>query len=137
MTLTFTDPEPNGRFFSLVPSAGGTIRRPVEPGHLEAGLWVATDITGQPQELIAYATTVWTQPVVDLFKAQLLAAYTPPIDPASMDTTNLNDALTQPGSVVRALGLVTFQEINNLRVLAGQTAYTMPQFVAALKANIR
>lgn len=58
-------------------------------------------------------------------------------DYSTIDTGALNAALTEPGSVVRALGLVTFQEINKLRVLVGQQAYTMPQFVAALKANIR
>jgi len=53
------------------------------------------------------------------------------------DTATLNAALTEPGSVVRALGLVTFQEINKLRSQAGLAQYTMAQFVAALKANIR
>lgn len=58
-------------------------------------------------------------------------------DPSSFDTDSLNQALTEPGSVVRALGLVTFQEINKLRVRAGLTAYTMDQFITALKANMR
>lgn len=62
-------------------------------------------------------------------------AYTP--DYSTIDSTALNAALVEPGSVVRALGLVMFQEINKLRVLAGQLVYTMAQFIAALKANMR
>lgn len=54
-----------------------------------------------------------------------------------MDTAALNAALTAPGSVMRALGLVVFMEINKLRVKNGDPAYTMAQFIAALKAQIR
>lgn len=61
--------------------------------------------------------------------------YTP--DYNTIDTNTLNAALIEPGSVVRALGLVTFQEVNKLRVNAGLVAYTMAQFTAALKANMR
>lgn len=59
------------------------------------------------------------------------------LDQDSIDTQDLNAQLSQPGSIVRALGLVTFQEINKLRVQAGLTAYTMAQFVNALKSNLR
>lgn len=58
-------------------------------------------------------------------------------DYSTIDSATLNAALIEPGSVVRSLGLVMFQEINKLRVLAGQPQYTMAQFIAALKANIR
>lgn len=58
-------------------------------------------------------------------------------DYSTIDQSTLNAALIEPGSVVRALGLITFQEINKLRVQAGLTAYTMAQFTAALKANMR
>lgn len=58
-------------------------------------------------------------------------------DYSTIDSNALNAVLVEPGSVVRALGLVMFAEINKLRVLAGQPQYTMPQFIAALKANIR
>lgn len=66
-------------------------------------------------------------------------APTPPTaaDISAMDLANLNEALSLPGSIVRALGLVTFQEINKLRAQAGLTQYTMTQFINALKANIR
>lgn len=62
-------------------------------------------------------------------------AYVP--DYSGIDSAALNDALVEPGSVVRALGLVMFQEINKLRVKAGLVAYTMDQFISALKANMR
>lgn len=61
----------------------------------------------------------------------------PTIDYATIDQTALNAALVEPGSVVRALGLVTFAEINKLRVKNGDTAYTMAQFKAALLAQMR
>lgn len=73
-----------------------------------------------------------------LAKGDTIAPYVPPIiDLNAVDIQTINDALTQPGSIVRALGLLTLQEINKLRVLAGQQAYTIPQFTAALKAQIR
>lgn len=68
--------------------------------------------------------------------------YVPPIPPpppdlSAIDTATLNAALTEPGSIVRALGLVMFAEINKLRVKNGDAAYTMAQFMAALKAQMR
>lgn len=67
-----------------------------------------------------------------------ITAYVAPvIDLNAIDVAAINDALTQPGSVLRALGLLTLQEINKLRVIAGQQAYTLAQFQAALKAQIR
>lgn len=59
------------------------------------------------------------------------------IEYASLDQAALNAALMEQGSVVRALGLVMFAEINKLRVAGGSAAYTMPQFLAALKAQMR
>jgi len=56
---------------------------------------------------------------------------------ATLDQDTINEALAAPGSVVRALGLLTFQEINKLRVLASQPAYTMAQFKSAMKALMR
>lgn len=61
----------------------------------------------------------------------------PPPDPSVIDQEMLNAALAEPGSVVRALALLTFQEINSLRTRAGLTAYTMTQFTTALKAKMR
>ena len=58
-------------------------------------------------------------------------------DLSAVDTAALNAALVEPGSVVRALGLVMFTEINKLRVKNGDPAYTMAQFTAALKAQMR
>ena len=54
-----------------------------------------------------------------------------------IDQDTLNRALVEPGSMVRALGLTMFAEINKLRIKTGNAAYTMPQFIAALKARIR
>lgn len=69
--------------------------------------------------------------------APYVAISMPPLDLSAIDTATLNAALTEPGSIVRALGLVMFTEINKLRVKAGLGAYTMDQFTSALKANIR
>jgi hypothetical protein len=55
----------------------------------------------------------------------------------AIDTATLNAALVEPGSVVRALGLVMFDEINKLRVLNGDPVYTLAQFQSALKARMR
>jgi hypothetical protein len=63
-------------------------------------------------------------------------AYVGP-DPAAFDQDNLNAALVESGSVVRALGLVMFAEINKLRVANGDAAYTLNQFKNALKAQMR
>jgi hypothetical protein len=61
----------------------------------------------------------------------------PPPDLSAIDTATLNTALTAQGSVVRALALVMFAEINKLRVKNGDAAYTMAQFTAALKVQMR
>lgn len=65
----------------------------------------------------------------------------PPPDFSALDTAALNAMLVEPGSVVRAIATVMFQEINRLRVRPANSpalqAYTMAQFIAALKANIR
>lgn len=68
-------------------------------------------------------------------QADVDAILSPPVD--TIDTATLNAALAQPGSVVRALALVMFAEINKLRVKNGDPAYTMPQFLTALKAQMR
>jgi hypothetical protein len=69
--------------------------------------------------------------------AEILAFLNPIVDTSALDTANLNAALTQDGSVVRALGLVMFDEINKLRIKNGDAAYTLAQFQAALKAKMR
>jgi hypothetical protein len=56
---------------------------------------------------------------------------------AQKDQDRLNASLVEDGSVVRALGLVMFAEINKLRVKGGDTAYTLTQFKNALKAQMR
>lgn len=56
---------------------------------------------------------------------------------AAVDQDALNAALTAEGSVVRALGLVMFAEINKLRVANGDAAYTLTQFKNALKTQMR
>lgn len=59
------------------------------------------------------------------------------IDLDQLDISTINAALTQDGSIVRALGLVMFDEINKLRVKTGDPAYTMAQFRAVLKVRMR
>lgn len=67
----------------------------------------------------------------------ILTFNNPTYDLSAIDQATLNAALAQDGSVTRALGIVMFKEINKLRANAGLTQYTMPQFVAALKAEMR
>ena len=67
-----------------------------------------------------------------------IAPYVEPvIDWDAVDFAEVSAALTRPGSVVRALGLLLLQEINKLRVKNGDAAYTMQQFKDALRAQIR
>ena len=68
-----------------------------------------------------------------------LAAVQPYTPPAIVidDLGDLNAALTQEGSVVRALTLVMFEEINKLRKLSGQLEYNLTQFKTALKNKMR
>jgi hypothetical protein len=68
-----------------------------------------------------------------------IASYVAPPPPnlSAIDTATLNAALVEPGSVVRALGLVMFAEVNKLRVKTGDPVYTMAQFTTALKAQMR
>lgn len=61
----------------------------------------------------------------------------PPRDFTEEDQKTLNEALMQPGSIVRALALVMFDAINDLRVKDGDPPYTMEQFRNALKAKMR
>lgn len=64
--------------------------------------------------------------------------YIPPvIDLSALDQTVLNQALTQDGSVVRALALLFLQEINVLRKRATLPEYTPAQLITALKAKMR
>lgn len=57
--------------------------------------------------------------------------------PFEIDQAELNRILASSGSVVRALALLTFQEINALRVLANLPAYTMEQFTTSLINRMR
>lgn len=61
--------------------------------------------------------------------------YTP--DYSAFDAAELNRALTEPGSIVRALALIMFDEINKLRVKGGDPAYTLNQFRNALVNKMR
>lgn len=61
----------------------------------------------------------------------------PPPDLPAIDTAELNAALLADGSVMRALGMVMFVEINKLRVKTGDTPYTLNQFKNALIAQMR
>lgn len=69
--------------------------------------------------------------------AEVLAFLNPVVDLNTLDQATINAALTADGSIVKALGLVIFDEINKLRVLNGDPAYTLAQFQAALKLKMR
>lgn len=43
-------------------------RAPVEPGHWEGGVWVATAVDELPVEVRDLATALWTSEVVNRFK---------------------------------------------------------------------
>ena len=63
----------------------------------------------------------------------------PIVPPTSnqIDTDTLNATLIGEGSVVRALGLIMFEEINKLRQNAGLAQYTLTQFKNALVTKMR
>ncbi len=69
----------------------------------------------------------------------VVSAFNPdaPDDLPALDLATLNATLVEPGSVVRALGLVMFDEINKLRVKNGDAAYTLTQFKNALTNKMR
>lgn len=75
----------------------------------------------------------------ELFIDGSTVTITPIIPPTNteIDTGQLNAVLAGEGSIVRALGLVMFEEINKLRVRSGQVAYTMDQFKTALISKMR
>lgn len=68
-----------------------------------------------------------------------LAEVLPYVEPKIVidDLGDLNTALAQEGSIVRALTLVMFEEINKLRKLSGQAEYNLTQFKTALKNKMR
>lgn len=73
-----------------------------------------------------------------LRRGDTLAPFVPSTkDLPKEDLDALNAALTQEGSVVRALGLVMFAEINKLRAFSGQNEYTLQQFRNALLGKMR
>lgn len=61
----------------------------------------------------------------------------PVVDIDAVNLITLNDMLTAPGTATRALALVTFDEINVLRVNAGLQARTLTQFKAALQVRMK
>jgi hypothetical protein len=106
-----------GRFtkWGMIIRLSDDARVPVDPGNF--------DYQGM-MKLVAAGDTItpYVEPIIDL---------------NVLDLATINDALIQDGSIVRALGLVMFQEINKLRVIAGVPEYTLQQFKNALKAQIR
>lgn len=56
---------------------------------------------------------------------------------ADEDQARLNASLIEDGSVVRALGILTFKEINKLRQNAGLNEYTWDQFKTAMRDEMR
>jgi hypothetical protein len=68
-----------------------------------------------------------------------IGAYQPPPEPATpdqLDTQALNAALTQPGSVTRAMGELLFKVMKGTEVIP-QPSLTKNQFVQKLKALMR
>lgn len=79
-----------------------------------------------------------TQPQKDTAQGVIDAfAYDVAADAAATDQDTLNASLIEDGSIVRALGLVMLAEVNKLRVKTGDPAYTLNQFKAALRAQMR
>lgn len=60
-----------------------------------------------------------------------------PLSIVEKDLDDLNTALSTEGSIVRALALVMFEEVNKLRKLSGQSEYNLTQFKTALKNKMR
>ncbi len=58
----------------------------------------------------------------------------PPPEPLNMDL--LNAILISRGSILRALALVMFAEVNKLRVINGDPVYTLAQFRTALESQM-
>ena len=69
----------------------------------------------------------------------VLAAHDPNAEPdwETLDMDTINQTLSQPGSIIRALGILTFKEINKLRQFAGLSQYTLEQFKTALRNEMR
>jgi len=126
-----------------VDGAGNEIGLPnrslLTPGHLVNGAWVATDLSGEPSEVVTAASAAWTPEVVAAYKAALLASYVPPSLPdlqpyqfRAMLTLSGHQAaldafvagLPDPNKTIAQAKLdysLTFQRDNSL-VLAAQQA---------------
>ena len=63
--------------------------------------------------------------------------FEPIIDLDAQDVAEIEAMLLAPGSVLRALITIVFKEINKLRILNGDPAYTLAQFKSALKSEMR
>lgn len=61
----------------------------------------------------------------------------PPPTPSEIDQAELNKALTEEGSVLRANMELTLIEVNKLRADHGRPPYTPAQYKIALKAQMR
>jgi len=72
--------------------------------------------------------------VGDVWDGSVFTPYIPPPKPTPVELMNLE--LSRPGSVVRALAMVTFREVNKLRVKNGDAPYTLEQFKAAIAAEL-
>lgn len=102
--------------YATAPNFPATEQAPTATRYQVGNVWVDA-IGGQPTQ------------------AEIDAVLNPDI--ASVDLAILNTALTQPGSVVRALALLLLQELNTLRTKVGLSTYTQPQLVAALQAKMQ
>lgn len=101
------------------------------PGWSNGGYQLVTVLAADPVPADKVATSSSVQMVGGQPKEVHVLA-----DKTAFDADALNAALAAPGSVVRALGLVMFDAVNALRVKTGDPAYTMQQFLDALKAKI-
>lgn len=98
-------------------------------------LYAPAPAAAVPNGKVVTATTVQRIDGVVQFVNTLEDA--PVIDWDSVDQDELNRVLAEDGSVVRALAVLTFKQINNLRSNAGLSTFTMEQFISALKAEMR
>ena len=62
--------------------------------------------------------------------------YDPAAEAHADNQTLLNAALIEKGSLFRANAMLTFKEINKLRVKTGDQPYTMQVYIAALLAEM-
>lgn len=85
---------------------------------------------------IQFANTATTQQKTAAQAALTSFVYDPAGETHNDNQAQLNAALAEKGSLFRANAMLTFKEINKLRVKTGDQPYTMPVYLAALLAEM-